>query len=412
MLRPILCLAALTISSLGSFGALAADAPQFRGPERDGLFADTGLLKSWPDSGPAQVWSVDGLGKGYASVASVGGVLYTTGMLEDNQGFLFAIDGTGKVKWKAAYGPEVPGGQAPGSRATPTVDGDRIYVLSGTGTLYCMAASDGATKWSVDLLKTFNGAPVEWQFSESPLVDGNVVYATPGGPDASVVALDKMTGKTIWTSKGFSEPSAYCSPVIFDFGANRVLVTMTAKSVVGLDVATGKLLWTHPHETDYDIHAVTPVRQGNIIYYTAGYGSGGGALEVNADGSSVKSLWTDKNLDCQHHGVVLLDGYIYGTGHKNSALMCLELATGKLMWRSDEVTQGDVISAEGMLYVYEGPKKGVVSLVKASPKGFERTGSFKVPQGRDKHWANPAIADGRLYIRYNGALYAYDIKAK
>jgi outer membrane protein assembly factor BamB len=410
--KPVAEFLALGVAFAVSLSVWAADSPQFRGPERDGIFADTGLLKAWPESGPALLWQFEGVGQGYSSVAVVDGVAYVNGMGEDGQGYLLALDAQGQPLWKVPYGPETQNAQARGSRGTPTVDGDRIYVMSGVGGLSCHNRADGNLIWQVDVMKEFGGAPVSWDIAESPLIHGNLVFATPGGPDASVVALDKTTGKTVWKSQGFSEPSAYCSPNIYTFGGRDVLVTMTAKSVVGVDAKTGKPLWTHPHETEYDIHACTPVVQGSLLYYTGGYGSGGGALEVSADGSIVTPKWSDKNLDCQHHGVVLVDGYIYGTGHKSRGLKCLELATGKLMWSTDEISQGDVIYADGMLYVYEGPQRGIVSLVKATPEGFERTGSFAVPKARDKHWANPAIADGRLYIRHAGTLYAYDIAAK
>jgi outer membrane protein assembly factor BamB len=392
--------------------ALAADAPQFRGPTRDGIFKDTGLMKSWPEGGPPLAWKKEGIGKGYAAAAVVGDTIYVPGMQDDKQGYLYALDLSGAEKWKAAYGPETEDSQAPGARATPSVDGDRVYVLSGLGGLTCLATADGKQLWQVDMMKEFGGQTIMWAIAESQLVDGDRVYVTPGGTEATVVALDKMTGKTVWTCYVDGERSAYCSPTIFTFGGRRVLVTMTSKSVIGIDEATGKLLWKHPHPTNFDIHAVTPVSAGNVIYYTAGYGSGGGALDVSPDGSSVTQKWLDSNLDCQHHGVVLLDGYIYGTGQNNNKLFCLELATGKVMWSTDEVTQGDIAYADGMLYVYQGPRKGVVSLVKASPEKFEAAGSFVVPKDRDKHWANPAIANGRLYIRYAGNLYAYDIAAK
>ncbi|MBI5093750.1 MAG: PQQ-like beta-propeller repeat protein [Candidatus Hydrogenedentes bacterium] len=404
----VMALVALVMSS----AVWGADSPQFRGPNRDGIFKDTGLLKTWPAEGPALEWKVDGVGQGYASVAVADGTIYVTGMQEDKQGYLFAYDLTGKQKWKVVYGPETLDAQAPGSRATPTVDGDRVYIMSGVGVLTCFAIADQKQVWQVDVFKQFNGQAVDWAVSESPLVDGDLIFATPGGAEASVVALNKMTGKTVWTSKGLGERSAYCSPVVFSFGGRRVLVTMTAKSVVGIDIKTGQVLWTHKHETEYDIHAVSPVCKDNVIYYTGGYGSGGGALEVSPDGSSVTPKWSDKNLDCQHHGVVLVDGYIYGTGHKNSKLMCLELASGKLMWTSDEVTQGDVVYGDGMLYVYEGPKKGIMSLVKAANAKFERAGSFQVSQAKDKHWAHPVIANGRLYVRHAGTLYAYKVAAK
>ncbi|MBX7256983.1 MAG: PQQ-like beta-propeller repeat protein [Candidatus Hydrogenedentes bacterium] len=402
----------LLILLVGSVVAMGADSPQFRGPDRDGKFADTGLLKAWPEGGPALLWKSDGIGAGYASASVVGDTIYVPGMLDDNQGYVFALDLSGKLKWKSPYGTETLDKQAAGSRTTPTIDGDRLYVISGLGVLTCMSTADGKPIWQVDTKTKFGGQDVSWSIAESVLVDGDLVFCTPGGQDASVVALNKMTGDTVWTTKGFSEPHAYCAPDVFQFDGRRVLVTMTAKSVIGVDTKDGKVLWTHKHETDYDIHAVTPVLQGNMLYYTAGYGSGGGMLEVSKDGASVTPKWSDKNLDCQHHGVVLLDGYIYGAGHNNGKLFCIELATGTVKWSADEISQAVVEYADGMLYTYEGPKKGIMSLVKASPEKFEKTGTFVVAKGRDKHWAHPTIAGGRLYVRYDGSLYAYDIKAK
>jgi outer membrane protein assembly factor BamB len=403
---------AVVALSLFTFAAQAADSPQFRGPDRDGIFPEKGLMQAWPEGGPALAWKAEGIGAGYASVSVVGDTLFATGMLPDEQGYLFALDTNGAIKWKVPYGPETLDKQAPGARSAPTVDGDRVYIISGKGVVVCMAVADGKILWQRDAFTEFKGQDIAWAIAESPCIDGDLVFSTPGGPDASVVALNKMDGTPVWTSKGLSEAHSYCSPDVFDFGGKRVLVTMTAKSVVGIDVKTGAVLWTHPHETDYDIHAVTPVLQGNMLYYTAGYGSGGGMLEVAPDGSAITPKWTDKTLDSQHHGVVLVDGYIYGAGHNGKQLVCLELATGKVMWTAPEISQAVTVYADGMLYTYEGPRKGIMSLVKCTPNGYERTGSFVVAKGRDKHWTHPTIANGRLYVRYDGALYAYDIKAK
>ena len=411
-MKKMALVAALALTLAGVAGA--ADSPQFRGPNRDGKFPEEGLLKEWPAGGPPVTWVTEGLGKGYASPSIVGDTIYLPGMLDANRGFLFVLDTAGNVKKKVPYGDETKDKQAPGSRSTPTIDGDRLYIISGFGVVTCFQLPACEIVWQVDTLKRFNGKNVSWSIAESLLVDGDRLICTPGGSNASVVALDKMTGDTIWTSKGLSEASAYCSPDVFELGDRRLIVTMTAKVVAGLDAETGKVLWTHEHETDYDIHAVTPVFADGMLYYTAGYKSGGGMLQLSADGSSATPVWTDKTLDCQHHGVVLLDGYIYGTGHGSSRdLICLELKSGKVMWTSEKaIRQGVVIYADGMLYVYEGPKEGVVSLVKATPKGFERTGSFTVTQGTDKHWAHPAIANGMLYVRHGNALIAYNIAAR
>jgi len=392
--------------------APAADSPQFRGPERTGVFPETGLLKSWPEAGPPVAWIAKGLGRGYSSVSVVDGTIYATGMLEEDQGYRFVLNTDGVIERRIPYGKETLDKQAPGVRSTPTIDGDRLYLLSALGSVYCIDPAKGEIRWEVNIIERFKAENNQWNLAESLLVDGDRVICTPGGPDAGVAALNKLTGETVWTTKGLSDQASYCSPAIINHGRRRILLNETAKLVVGIDADTGNLLWTHDHPTDWDIHAVTPLYKDGLVYFTGGYGSGGGALELSPDGSAITEKWTDKNLDCQHHGVVLVDGYLYGTGHKNSQLMCLEMATGKLMWTTKEVRQGVVVYADGMLYVYEGPKSGIVSLVKAVPTGFERTGRFTVTDGTDNHWAHPTIANGRLYIRHGDALIAYDISAK
>jgi outer membrane protein assembly factor BamB len=392
--------------------AFAADSPQFRGPNRDGIYTDTGLLKAWPEGGPSRAWMASGLGEGYASVSVVDDTIFIPGMVERDTGVLIALDLDGNERWRVTYGRETLDKQAPGARSTPTIDGDRIYLMSGLGVLSCLSAQNGDIKWQVDVLNRFGGENIEWSLAESILVDGDRVICTPGGPDASVVALDKMSGATVWTSRGLSDPASYCSPTIVERGGRRILLTMTKLYVVGIDADSGEVLWTHEHKTKYDIHAVTPVYADGMIYYTAGYRSGGGMLALSADGTGVTPKWSDKNLDCQHHGVVLLDGNIYGTPHQaGREMLCLNLESGEVVWRTYEISQGATVYADGMLYVYEGPKKGIVSLVKATPGSYERTGTFTITEGSAKHWAHPTIAGGRMYIRRGDLLFAYDIAA-
>jgi len=392
--------------------AHAGDSPQFRGPNRDGIFNEQGLLKAWPENGPPVAWVAKGLGNGYASASAVQGKIYVPGMLDDQNGCIFVLNLEGKVERNILYGKETVEQQAPGPRSTPTIDGNRLYLISGLGVVYCIDLTKGEKLWEANVFERFKGENSTWHLAESLLVDGDRVICTPGGPDATVVALNKMTGDTLWTTKGLSDKASYCSPTIVDHRGRRILLTETAKLVVGIDATTGALLWTHDHPTEYDIHAVTPIYKDGLVYFTGGYGSGGGALELSPDGASVTLKWTDKNLDCQHHGVVLVDGYLYGTSHNEAQLICLEMATGKLVWSTKEIKQGAVVYADGMLYVYEGPKSGVVSLVKAVPTGFERSGKFAVTEGTNNHWAHPTIANGRLYIRHGDALIAYNIAGK
>jgi outer membrane protein assembly factor BamB len=391
--------------------ASAADSPQFRGTNRDGKYNETGLLKTWPEAGPPVVWVAHGLGKGYSTVSVVGGKIYATGMADDLTGSLFVLDAGGKIEKTMPYGKDTDIAQAPGPRSTPTIDGERAYLISGPGVVYCMDVAAGKKLWEANILERFGGKNAEWHLAESLLIDGDRLICTPGG-SAGVAALNKMTGETIWTADGLNDAASYCSPAIVNHNGRRLLLTETSKFVVGIDADTGKLLWTHPHETKYDIHAVTPIYDAGLVYFTGGYGSGGGALALSPDGSSVTLKWEDKTLDSQHHGVVLVDGYLYGCGHSNGGLTCLDMATGKVMWTTKDIKGGAVVYADGMLYVYEGPKAGIVSLVKAAPAGFERAGKFEVKEGTDNHWAHPVISNGRLYIRHGEALIAYDVAQK
>ena len=403
---------AVVLTSLAVAGTvMAADSPQFRGPNRDGKFLDTSLLESWPGGGPTVAWTATGLGRGYSSVSVVGDTIYVAGMLGTNEGYIFMLDLDGTELDRFPYGEETQDSNAPGARSTPTIEGDQLYIMSGLGVVRCFQISTRTELWAVDTRSVFGGAAISWDIAESLLIDGDNLICTPGGPNASVVALDKMDGSTVWTTTGLSEASAYCSPILINHNGNRIIVTMTATSVVGIDPDDGAVLWTHSHPTSSNVHAVTPVYADGMLYYTAGYGSGGGMLELSPDGSSFTARWTDTTyLDCMHHGVVVHDGYIYGTSHQlGNRLVCLDLASGDFEWDAAEITQGVVVYADGMLYVYEGPSSGVVSLVEASPAGFQRRGQFTVTAGNTNHWAHPTIANGRPYIQHGHTLIAYDI---
>ena len=391
----------------------SAETPRFRGPEGDGKFTATGLLREWPTDGPPKVWTAEGFGEGYSSVAVSDGKIYVTGMTPDRTGHLYILDLEGTVQGKISYGPETLDDWAPGPRATPTIDGNRAYLLSGPGVVYALDLEAGTVLWQVDILARFGAENITWQLAESLLLDGDNLICTPGGSDGAVVALNKMTGETVWAMTELNEPASYCSPAIITHNGRRILVTMPTNYVVGLDPDTGALLWRQRHTTRHDIHAVTPVYGNGMLYYSSGYGSGGGALALSDDGESVTLKWQDKTLDCQHHGVVLVDGYLYGTAHSDrTGLVCLELATGRVMWTAAEITQGNVVYADGMLYVYEGPRVGQVSLIKPSPEGLDVRGQFTVTAGTEQHWPHPTIAHGLLLIRRGDAVAAYNIKAE
>lgn len=401
---PVVFLMVLAVVS----AANAGDWPQFRGPGRDGISHETGLLKQWPQEGPKELWSYDGLGAGFSSVSVVAGVVYTTGMI-DGQGYLFAFDAQGSLKYKIAYGPEwTKSGNYPGTRTTPTIDGDRLYLMSGQGRIACHRVATGEHIWHIDTLDKFKGKNITWGIAESPLIDGEKVICTPGGQDATVVALNKMTGETIWTTKGLSQLSAYCSPVLVERGATRLILTLVEKAAIGVDAGTGKVYWIIPHEVSYDIQAVSPVYQDGLMYVTNGYHHGSFGYALSPDGTSATEKWSEKSLDVHHGGVVLVDGNIHGASMGGN-WASLALATGKVNFTDKLVGKGSVIYADGMLYGYG--EKGQVGLIRIKPDGYELVGSFRVAKGTKEHWAHPAISDGRLYIRHGQALMCYDIKA-
>jgi len=389
--------------------AFASDWSQFRGPSRDGRSDETGLLREWPEEGLKPLWVVTGLGKGYSSAAVAGGTIYVTGMQETNaQGNLFAFDLNGTLKWKTGYGLEWDG-MYPGTRATPTVDGDRTYLLSGIGHLLCFDAETGSVHWSNDVMTTFGGELTVGGISESVLIHGNKVICTPGGTNACVVALDKTTGETIWTTEGFSERSAYCSPILVEHGAQEWLITITEKHIIGLDPETGSVVWKHPQDPDAENpnHSVSPVYGHGFVYATSGHGSGGRCLELSRNGQLAMPRWKDEILNTNHSGLVLISGYIYGASSKGKWI-CLAVKDGETMYEVDGIGVGSVVYADGMLYCYG--ESGDVALVQATPKGHKYAGRFEITEGDGEHWAHPSRAGGRLYIRHGDALMAFNLR--
>jgi outer membrane protein assembly factor BamB len=393
----------------------SADWPQFRGPKRNGISVETGLKNKWSENGPELLWSFEGLGAGFSSVAISNGKIYVTGEV-DKEETLFAFDLNGKLVWQTTYGPNWKSSY-PEVRTTPTVEANSIYVNSGMGKVVCFEAKSGKINWQVQAVDQFGGEYHSWGIAESPLLVDNLVIVTPGGPDASLIALDKNSGKKIWTSEGLSEKGNYCSPILVAWGGRKIVATMLENVFVGVDAESGKVLWKDQFSDYQDepkgINPVSPLYHNGQIYTTSGYDDGGAMYELSGEGTSIKRIWTDQVLDIHHGGAVLVDGYIYGANWKNNRdgnWVCLDWKTGKKMYEKEWITKGSIIYADGMLYCYE-EKSGNLALVEATPNDFNIISSFKVPLGSKQHWAHPAISDGRLYVRHGDALMVYDIKA-
>ncbi|MEN8155464.1 MAG: PQQ-binding-like beta-propeller repeat protein [Bacteroidota bacterium] len=379
---------------------------RWRGPSGDGIYPDKGLLTEWPARGPEVLWTYEQLGQGHSSVVADGGFLYTMGMI-DTTGYLFKFEKGGEVVWKETYGPEFSESYY-GTRGSPVIAGDKIYLESGYGKLVCLSNSDGSILWSKKLFEDFDGKNIRWGVNETPVVDGDIVYATPGGKINNVVALDRHTGKTIWSSKAKREQTAYCTPLLFEHNGRKILATHTTSHLIGLDAGTGVLLWSHKQPNKYSVHANTPIYHNGSLYYFSGYGQGGGLLKLSQDGSSVTQTWFTPNLDSRMGGAVLVDGYLYGSGDMNRQWRCLEWETGKEMYVSTALGKGVVIYADGMLYCYS--EKGELALVKADPSAFKVVSKTRVTHGSEQHWAHPMIHDGVLYVRHGKALVAYKVR--
>lgn len=383
---------------------------EWRGPDRQGIYYETGLSGSWPDSGPELLWSVEGLGAGHSSVCAGQNRLFVNGM-PDTLGVLYSFDPEGNLLWEKVYGTEWHINYT-GTRSTPVVAGDLIYLESGMGVVYCMDALTGDLVWEADLLRRFDAENIQWGLTETLLIDGDNVICTPGGKENNVVALNRFTGETVWTSAGNGEPSAYCSPVLVEHNGTRLVVTMTARSIIGLDAATGEMYWRVEQLQRNNIHANSPVYSGGMIYCSsssASQSSGIVALQLSEDGKRVEQKWRNESYHNLMGGIVVRDGVIFGSAYRKNEWSAIDASTGEQTVLSEDFGDGVIVYADGMYYLYS--TDGEVALVDMDRDRFEIKGRFEVPLGTDQHWAHPVIKDQRMYIRHGDALMVYDISA-
>jgi outer membrane protein assembly factor BamB len=388
----------------------STDWPQWRGPDRNGISKETGLLQTWPAKGPAVVWSMTGLGRGYGSLAIQGDRIFVQG-LRGRQSYVDSLDkATGKSVWSKNLGTGGDNDRGPGPRGTPTIDGTRLYVLTETGQLACLNVADGTIIWQRNILRDFGGHNLQWLISESPLIDGDRVVVTPGGRGAGIVALDKMTGKTIWLSKDLTDEAGYSSLVIAEVGGVRAYTTLMASAGVGVRASDGKLMWRYPEAANQTANIATPVVAGNQVFYTSNYGTGGGLVTLtpqNGELRAAKGYFT-REMQNHHGGVVLVKGTLYG--FNNAILTAIDFATGRMLWRDRSVGKGAVTYADNRLYALS--EDNVMGLAEVSPAGYREVGRFSIADQGFPSWAHPVVSGGRLYIRNQSMLTAYNISAR
>lgn len=384
----------------------AQDFTRWRGADGNGIYPEQNLLKLWPSEGPEIIWHQEGLGEGHSSAVFANSNIYLSGMIGQT-GYIFVLDNDGNLKWKAPYGEEYYESY-PGARSSPVVAGDLLYIYSGHGVLTCMNASTGDIKWKKDAFSDFDGGNITWGVTETVVVDGDVVYLTPGGKKHNVVALNRFNGNLIWTSSGKGEKSAYCTPLLINLPSRKLLVTHTEDHIIGLDAKDGRLLWSYPHTNRHKIHPNTPVYHNGELLCFSGYGQGSVKLSLSDDGSTIQKSWDNVHLDSRMGGMVLVDGYLYGSGDNSRQWRCVDWETGEERYNSTEIGKGVVIASGGLLFCYS--EKGELALVPASPEGFDVLGLSSVELGSGQHWSHPVINNGRLYLRHGDVLIAYKIK--
>lgn len=396
---------ALAHQAMGQGAQSAANWPQWRGPNRDGISKETGLLKQWPADGPPLVWKATGAGGGYSSFAISNGKLYTMGLRGDRE-FVIAFDvATGKEAWATAHGSAFRNDRGDGPRGTPTVDGDRVYSLGGNGDLSAIDARSGKLVWSKNILSEFGGSNITWGISESPLVLGNKLLVNAGGPNASIVALNKSDGSVIWKSQ--SDKAGYSSAIPLDINGVTQVVFFTGQRAVGLDAKDGRLLWEYAKPSNRVANAATPIVRNNRVFISSDYGTGGGVVEIKPD-NKAEEIYFTKDMKNHHSSAVLIGDHLYG--FSASILTAMKFDTGEIVWRDRSVGKGSLVYADGHLYCFS--ENGVVGLVEATPTGYKEKGRFRIQQDSLPTWAHPVVAGGRLYLRDQDTIYAYDVREK
>jgi outer membrane protein assembly factor BamB len=417
----------LVLSGATAFAASpeSFDWPQWQGSQRNAISKERGLLKQWTKDGPPLAWKVTGLGGGYSGPSIAAGQIFGMSNRGDDEVIWARSETNGKPLWATRLGPRVhqlmsQGAEGPG--CTPTVDGELLYALGMGGDLACLQVRDGKVIWRISLTRDFGGRIPMWSYRESPLVDGDKVVCTPGGQDATLVALDKLTGKTIWKSKvPGGPPAAYASVIAFDFDGQREYVQFTAKALVGVAASDGKFLWRYDRPANsMGINCSTPLYHDGMVFASSAYNTGGGLVKLSKDASGdvkAEEVYFTSKMQNHHGGMILLDGCLYGAngGNGGGFLVCLDFLTGKVLWdgRNSKLKppKGSVALADGRLYYRT--EKGTMLLIEPNPKQYVEHGRFEQPdRSKAPAWTHPVIANGKLYVRDQDVLLCYDIKAK
>jgi outer membrane protein assembly factor BamB len=398
-----------TMLCLGGVAGFAFDDwPQWRGPKRDGMSTERGLLKTWPAGGPPVAWRTAGAGTGYSSFSAAHGRLYTLGA-RGGMEYLMAFDAaTGKKVWEIVHGRQFGNDRGDGPRSTPTVDGDRLYTFGASGDMSVVDAASGKVFWKTNLLEKFGGSNIRWGLSESPLVLSDRILVAPGGSGASIVALSKTDGSVLW--KSLSDEPGYSSAVLHEAGGIRQAIYFTGERALGIDVQSGKLLWSYDRVANRTANIATPIVRGNHVFLSSGYSTGAALLELTPGQNSVaaREVYFTRDMRNHHATSLLIGDYLYG--FSDAILLAMKFDTGQVAWRDRTVGKGSMVFADGRIYLYS--EQGVVGLAEPDPAGYKEQGRFQIKPGSLPTWSHPIVANGKLFIREQDNIYAFDVRQK
>lgn len=411
--RNRVCAGFLFLLLIAGFPVRAQDI-QWRGPERNGKYPDTGLLKEWPEGGPALVLKKDGLPNGYSTPVMYEGMIYISGKRDDAD-VLTCLDLQGNVIWETVYGQSWEN-TYPESRNTPTIENGRIYITGGMGTVVCMDTETGEILWNVNTHEDFGGEFHRWGMAESVVLTDNAVISTPVGDRTVAVALDKEDGSVLWESGSAGGVRSYVSPLLIDHNGKEIILIVSSEDLIAVDPGAGELMWSFDIVTGHAPrgsrnNTVTPLYHDGSVFVTSGYDVDAIMVSLSEDGMVPTEKWSDATLDTHHGGVVLVDGYIYGSNwinNGNGNWVCQEWDTGKVMYEEKWHNKGSIIYADGLLYVFE-EKRGHVGLVEPDPEGFRVISSFRITDGTGPYWAHMSIYGKKLLVRHGEVLFVYDI---
>jgi outer membrane protein assembly factor BamB len=417
----------LLLLVLGAASLAAApksfDWPQWQGSDRDAVSKEHGLLQEWPKGGPPLAWEVKELGGGYSAPSIAAGRIFGMSYRGGDEVVWALSEKDGRQLWVSRLGPvssqrQPQGKEGPG--CTPTVDGDHLYVIGNGGNLACLQAADGKIVWQKSLTHDFGGRAPTWSYRESPLIDGDKLICTPGGPGATLVALDKSSGNTIWKSAVPGTGAAYASAIAIDFEGVRQYVQLTQKTLVGVAADDGKFLWKYDKPANKNgINCSTPIYQDGYVFAASAYAAGGGLVKLSKTpdgGIKADEVYFTKKMQNHHGGMIVVDGFLYGAngGNGGGALLCLDFKTGKVQWDQrleNRAPKGSITLADGRFYYLT--ETGAVLLIEPNPKQYVELGRFEQPDRSEApDWSHPVIANGKLYLRDQDVLLCYDVRAK